>query len=638
MEISSNDEDSSCEIVEKSKTISEKLPTKSGKFYEASYNAFMKWREDNNINSFSEDTLLIYFKSLAEKYKSPSLWAHYSKLRGTLEVYHSVKLETYAKLRAFLKNRGAGYKAKKAKKFTFEEINGFIKYASDETYLATKVAAIMGVVGACRCNELKEMKITDLRDLNSAMLVNVPNRKALGVQNFILTGDFYEKVKKYISLRPPDTDCPDLFLSYRNGKCIHQRIGINKFSTMGKQIATFLKLPNPKMYNGLSFRCSSTTFFVDPDKPVKSHMNWQPHMTEIFSEADSIKNRLNSVEKSSSLNVPKTEEYTDYSIQSSSDSLLDIKSLKQEDFVLDKADEGYNDDSLEKNSEPIMEADNELDSLNSTDNCDSKGWSKELTVQFIEIYKSHPCLWKVKSRDYTDRSLKTKAYDKLVEFCKTINPQANREYVAKKIQSFRASFRKEYRKLKDSMRENSNKSLKVYTPRLWYFDLLLFTTDQEQSSSNSPFDDNVDDLEEDDSWIKKEMSECIVVEEDDEVRVKKEKPEDCEIIVENRTNSLENSSSINKQCNIVNSKNIFQKIDAINEYDAVAISWAEKMKRMNPTQAIYAEMLVNKIMAQGLLNQLTTSTDIMDVTTNLNFLTSVRQNSLDNIQSMVNSM
>lgn len=49
---------------------------------------------------------------------------------------------------------------------------------------------------------------------------------------------------------------------------------------------------------------------------------------------------------------------------------------------------------------------------------DARYWSKKVVSNFIDIYKSYPCLWKIKSRDYTNRNLKNAAYDKLVEFCK----------------------------------------------------------------------------------------------------------------------------------------------------------------------------------------------------------------------------
>lgn len=109
---------------------------------------------------------------------------------------------------------------------------------------------------------------------------------------------------------------------------------------------------------------------------------------------------------------------------------------------------------------------------------DSRYWSKEFIRHFIEVYKSYPCLWKVRSKDYTNKNLKNKTYEKLVEVCKTIYPDANKDYVIKKIQSFRGSFRKEAKKVAESMRSGAGAD-DVYVPTLWYYDLLLFTSDQE---------------------------------------------------------------------------------------------------------------------------------------------------------------
>lgn len=109
---------------------------------------------------------------------------------------------------------------------------------------------------------------------------------------------------------------------------------------------------------------------------------------------------------------------------------------------------------------------------------DSRYWSKDFVRHFIEIYKSYPCLWKVRSKDYTNKNLKNKAYEKLVEICKTIYPDANKDYVIKKIQSFRGSFRKEVKKVAESMRSGTGVD-DIYVPTLWYYDLLLFTSDQD---------------------------------------------------------------------------------------------------------------------------------------------------------------
>lgn len=140
---------------------------------------------------------------------------------------------------------------------------------------------------------------------------------------------------------------------------------------------------------------------------------------------------------------------------------------------------------------------------------DSRYWSKEVITNFMEIYKSYPCLWKIKSRDYTNRNLKNAAYDKLVEFSKTINPEANRDYVVKKIQSFRGSFRKEMKKMEESKRSGAG-SEEIYTPTLWYFDLLLFTIDQELPT---PSISNIGEEETENSMEEGTSQECEIREE-----------------------------------------------------------------------------------------------------------------------------
>lgn len=86
---------------------------------------------------------------------------------------------------------------------------------------------------------------------------------------------------------------------------------------------------------------------------------------------------------------------------------------------------------------------------------DSRYWSKDLITKFIEVYKSNPCLWKVKCKENANTNLKNIAYDQLIDICKIINPEANRDCVVKKIQSFRESFRKDVKKVLESKRSGA---------------------------------------------------------------------------------------------------------------------------------------------------------------------------------------
>ncbi|KAF2882741.1 hypothetical protein ILUMI_23474 [Ignelater luminosus] len=106
--------------------------------------------------------------------------------------------------------------------------------APDEQYLATK--------------------IEDLKDLNKAFFVTIPNTKTKIARRFTVTDNFYTICKKYLHLQPAEVSSQALFLNYQKGRCTTQWIGINKFGAMEKEVATYLKLANPELFTGHTFR------------------------------------------------------------------------------------------------------------------------------------------------------------------------------------------------------------------------------------------------------------------------------------------------------------------------------------------------------------------------------------------------
>lgn len=92
----------------------------------------------------------------------------------------------------------------------------------------------------------------------------------------------------------------------------------------------------------------------------------------------------------------------------------------------------------------------------------------------------------------------------MVDLCKTVYPDANRDFVDKKIQNFRGSFRKELKKVKDSKRSGRSAD-EVHIPTLWYYRLLEFTVDQELptgSISNINSEDQLHTLDENTDEVK----------------------------------------------------------------------------------------------------------------------------------------
>ncbi|KAF2886039.1 hypothetical protein ILUMI_20134 [Ignelater luminosus] len=71
------------------------------------------------------------------------------------------------------------------------------------------------------------------------------------------------KRDKYLHLRPAGVSSQAFFLNYQRGKCTTQRIGINKFGAMAKEVATYLKLPNPELFTRHTFPRSCATLLID---------------------------------------------------------------------------------------------------------------------------------------------------------------------------------------------------------------------------------------------------------------------------------------------------------------------------------------------------------------------------------------
>jgi len=113
------------------------------------------------------------------------------------------------------------------------------------------VILIFGVTGATRKSELDKLEPRDIDKRGDRIfLVYLRETKTECPRAFTISDDYFDIVEKYINLKPKtNVKTTKFFLSYRNGKCTRQPIGINKFSDFPKEIATYLNLENPESYN-----------------------------------------------------------------------------------------------------------------------------------------------------------------------------------------------------------------------------------------------------------------------------------------------------------------------------------------------------------------------------------------------------
>lgn len=106
-------------------------------------------------------------------------------------------------------------------------------------------------------------------------------------------------------------------------------------------------------------------------------------------------------------------------------------------------------------------------------------WSNKNVLDFIEEYRKHECLWKIKSKSYHNRDLRDAAYVKLLDVTKSFMSNATKDTVLKKINNLRSSYRKEQKKVL-SCKKSGMGTEDLYIPKLWYFDDLSFLIDQEE--------------------------------------------------------------------------------------------------------------------------------------------------------------
>lgn len=248
------------------------LPLKSREKYEKQYELFTQWCEQKGIKTLKEEVLLAYFVTLSKEFKPNTMWSKYSMLKNVIKIKRDIDIGEFYKLTAFLKKQNVGFKPKKAKIFTKEEIFSFMNSAPDEIYLLIKVATIFGLAGACRREELANLTTTDIEDKGNLIIVKIRDSKNHTARNFIISeevhnGTYLQLYRRYTGLRPKKSN-NRFFLVYRKGKCFSQSVGVNSFGKMPSEIAIFLKLPNPELYTGHSYRRSSATFLADSGEGI----------------------------------------------------------------------------------------------------------------------------------------------------------------------------------------------------------------------------------------------------------------------------------------------------------------------------------------------------------------------------------
>ncbi|KRT86793.1 hypothetical protein AMK59_1694 [Oryctes borbonicus] len=307
-------EDTPLDFEETSTSKKQFLPQKSKLRYDKIYSIFKLWLKLKHTSKISENVTLAFFTEKSEIWNSSSLWTNYSMLKSSLMLYDNIDISKFSKLILFLKRSHTGYTPKKSKILEREDIVTFLREAPNEQFLMMKVVIIMGISGACRTSELVAMKITDVEDRGTLLVVKIPDRKTNAQRTFIVTNennlglDLLQFYHEYVLLRPPAIETERLFLRYSNGQCCRQVVGKNIFSKIPQVIAKFLQLPNASLYTGHCFKRTSASLLANKCSdlvPLNALGDWKsPQISEIYIE-DSLSNKK--IEAKSILNESSTD-------------------------------------------------------------------------------------------------------------------------------------------------------------------------------------------------------------------------------------------------------------------------------------------------------------------------------------------
>ncbi|XP_047000013.1 uncharacterized protein LOC124615887 [Schistocerca americana] len=199
-------------------------------------------------------------------------------------------------------------------------------------------------------------------------------------------------------------------------------------------------------------------------------------------------------------------------------------------------------------------------------------------LKCIQVYRSLPALWKVKSVEYKNKDIKNESYNILLKVFQERYPSATKEDLKRKFNSLRTNFRKELRKVND--RQSVSGLEDTCQSTMWYFEEMKFLIDQE--SPDTSF-----------STIPDENGEyCIITDsETSEAEMLKKNPP-----MKKRQPALATNDLLELACKRLRER--------VSDEDHIGITWARELQKMDPMQQTFAKKFISDILFEGLMGTL----------------------------------
>lgn len=230
---------------------------------------------------------------------------------------------------------------------------------------------------------------------------------------------------------------------------------------------------------------------------------------------------------------------------------------------------------------------------------DARFMNTDFMTEFIEIYKTHTCLWQVKSPEYSNRDKRDSAYKSLLTFCQTVNPDCDVSFVKKKIANLRNAFRKEHAKVRKYTKSGAGAN-EIYVPKLWYYKLLAFTGDHEEPRESFCSIDSADH----DEQPTPEDNQCD--QPDVEVENGQVAQPSCST---NSSTPMKPPSCKGLKCKVCQVDNLVEEAMSVlkkpdDSCDSFGRYIATELRELNENQRVLAKQKISDIICQAQLNKL----------------------------------
>ncbi|XP_047505781.1 uncharacterized protein LOC125050180 isoform X1 [Pieris napi] len=223
---------------------------------------------------------------------------------------------------------------------------------------------------------------------------------------------------------------------------------------------------------------------------------------------------------------------------------------------------------------------------------------REFIVECIQLYRELSSLWNVKSKEYHDRDKKKADYETLLSKYKEMFPEASKDDVKKKFNSLRTNYRKELKKHLQSMKSGSGTD-DIYQPTLWYFNEMFFLQDQETASDLQSSMDTQSTIRSPGGESEHSNLDTNYTQENSSTIEADQVTTTSYAVPKTKYKKLKRKSDDELMQLAVN--RLRQKPD---EYENWAASCAADLKKMEPTQQIFAKSAIAAIIMEGQLGLL----------------------------------